>query len=225
MPGSVPPPAALSQSRLTTLSLCARSARGSREGLALAASLGVGLALWASAQHGALPAAGATLAFLTPAVWWDVRELRIPNLLTLPALLAVLLWSGGTGGWAGLGAALLAAGTALALLFGPFAWGWLGAGDVKALLVLAALWGTGAFLPALWWMLVIGGVGALVVLAVRGELGDLLRRWGRSLWLTLASRRPHYVPAAPGAAARQGLPFALAMGLGCAAYGFFGMPV
>jgi prepilin peptidase CpaA len=224
MSGSLPPPAALSQPRLTTLPLCARSAWGSREGLPLAASLGVGLALWASARHGALPAAGVTLAFLAPAVWWDVRQLRIPNLLTLPALLAVLLWGGLAGGWVGLGAATLSAASALALLFGPFAWGWLGAGDVKALMVLAALWGLDAFLPALWWMLVVGGALALGLLAVRGELGDLLRRWGRSLWLTLASRRPHYVPAAPGAAARQGLPFALAMALGCAAYGFWGTP-
>ena len=123
------------------------------------------------------------------------------------------------------GAALFAAGCTLALLFGPFAWGWLGAGDVKALLVLAALWGLEAFLPALWWMLVIGGVGAVGLLAMRGELSDLLRRWGRSAWLTLASRRLHYVPAAPDTTARQGLPFALAMGLGCASYGFFGMPL
>jgi prepilin peptidase CpaA len=225
MSGSIPPPAALSQPRLTTLPLCARSTWGSREGWSLAASLAVACSLWASALYGALPAAGATLVFLVPAVWWDVRALRIPNLLTLPALLAVLLWSGAMGGWAGLGAALFAAGCALALLFGPFAWGWLGAGDVKALLVLAALWGLEAFLPALWWMLVIGGVGAVGLLAMRGELSDLLRRWGRSAWLTLASRQLHYVPAAPDTTARQGLPFAVAMGLGCASYGFFGIPL
>ncbi|MEN8161684.1 MAG: prepilin peptidase, partial [Myxococcota bacterium] len=161
MSGSIPPQAALAPPRLTTLPLCAGSSRGSREGQAFAASLGVACALWAAAHHGALPAAAVTAAFLLPAVWWDVRERRIPNLLTVPALAAVLAWGGATGGWGGLGAASLAAGCMLALGFGPFAWGWLGAGDVKALMVLAALWGLEAFLPALWWMLVVGGIGAL----------------------------------------------------------------
>jgi len=181
-------------------------------------------ALWVSAHAGTLPAASGTAAFLAAAVWWDVRALRIPNALTVPALAAALLWTGIAGGWGAAGSALLATGVAVALLFGPFAWGWLGAGDVKALAVLAALWGLEAFLPALWWMALLGGVGALVVLGAHGELGDLLRRWGRSLWLSLASRRLYYVSAAPGATARAGLPFALAMGLGSAAYGLWGAP-
>jgi len=194
------------------------------EGRPLAASAFVLIALWVSAHVGTLPAAVGTAAFLTTAVWWDVRAFRIPNALTGPALAVVLLWAGMTGGWGAAGAALGAGLVALALLFGPFAWGWLGAGDVKALVVLAALWGLDAFLPALWWMLALGGVGALVVLAAHGELGALLRRWGRSLWLSLASRRLFYVSAAAGSSARAGLPFAVAMGLGSAAYGLWGTP-
>jgi hypothetical protein len=90
--------------------------------------------------------------------------------------------------------------------------------------VLAALWGLDPLLPALWWMLTIGGLGAVLLLAAQGELGDLLRRWGRSLWLSLASRRLHYVSAAPDSSARSGLPFAVAMGLGCAAQALWGAP-
>jgi prepilin peptidase CpaA len=181
-------------------------------------------ALWLSATLGNLPATIGTTTFLVVAVWWDVRELRIPNALTFPALAAALLWAGVSGGWGAAGGALGAALAALAVGLGPFAWGWLGAGDIKALAVLAALWGLDALLPALWWMASIGGVGAIALLAAHGELGDLLRRWGRSLWLTLSSRRLYYVSAAPGAKARAGLPFAVAMGLGCAAQGLFGAP-
>jgi prepilin peptidase CpaA len=224
MSGSSPPLAALAPPRPTSLPLRTRAAWGSRESWALAASLAVACALGASAVFGALPAAWATAAFLLPAVFFDVRELRIPNWLTAPALLATLAAATALGGWAGLGSAAGAAACLLALGFGPFAWGWLGAGDVKALMVLAALWGLDAFFPALWWMLVIGGVAALVLLTLRGGLGDLLRRWGRSAWLSLASRRIHYVPAAADATARQGLPFAVAMGLGCAAAAVWGIP-
>jgi prepilin peptidase CpaA len=219
--GVIPPRGALGVPRLGTLPL-----RGfSREGLAFAASGAVAGMLWFSADAGTLPAALGTTAFLSAAAWWDVRALRIPNALTAPALAGVLLWAGITGGWGAVGSSLLAAAIAVALLFGPFAWGCLGAGDVKALAVLAALWGLEAFLPALWWMLVAGGAGALVVITAQGELGDLLRRWGRSLWLSLASRRLHYVSAAPGSAARAGLPFAVAMGLGSAAYALWGAPL
>jgi len=225
MSSSASPPAAFAASRPTTRPLCVRSTWGSREGLPLLASFGVGLALLASARWGTLPAAGPTLVFLLPAVWWDVRELRIPNALTFPALAAVWLWSAIHGGASGIAEALAASACALALGFGPFAWGWLGAGDVKALMVLAALWGLEAFFPAVWWMLVVGGVGALLVLTARGGLIDLLRRWGRSIWLTLVRRRVYYVSAPPDSAARQGLPFALAMGLGCAACAVFGSPV
>jgi prepilin peptidase CpaA len=223
MSGSLPPPSAIAPPR-PTLPLRTRTAWGSREGIALAASLAVACALGMSAAEGALPAAWATTAFLLPAVFLDVRELRIPNWLTLPGLGFALVAATWAGGWHGLGEAALAAGCVLALGFGPFAWGWLGAGDVKALMVLAALWGLDAFLPALWWMVSLGGVGALVLLAMRRELGDLLHRWGRSAWLTLVSRRIHYVPAASDAAARQGLPFAVAMGLGCAVAGLWGLP-
>ena len=195
-----------------------------REVRPLVASVGVWAAVWAASHGGALPAAAGTAVFLAAAAWWDVRALRIPNALTLPALAAVLLWAGIHGGWGGAGAALGAAAAALALLLGPFAWGWLGAGDVKALAVLAALWGLEVFLPALWWMFAVGGAGALLVLAARGELTDLMQRWGRSLWLSLASRRLYYVAPATGSAARSGLPFALAMGLGSAAYGWWGAP-
>lgn len=220
MSGVIPPRGALGVPRLGMLPL-----RGfSREGLAFAASGAVAGTLWFSADAGTLPAALGTTAFLSAAAWWDVRALRIPNALTAPALASVLLWAGITGGWGAVGSSLLAAAIAVALLFGPFACGWLGAGDVKALAVLAALWRLEAFLPALWWMLVAGGVGALVVITAQGELGDLLRRWGRSLWLSLASRRLHYLSAAPDSAARAGLPFALAMGLGSAAYALWGAP-
>ncbi len=169
-----------------------------------------------------LPACGWAAAFLLVAIQQDLTRMRIPNWLTLPALAVALVLGAVGGGAAGALHALAGAGLALAVMFVPFAFRWLGAGDVKAGMVLGALWGPDIFPHAFWWMIVAGGVMAVVMVALRGELGDLLRRWGRSAWTTLMTRRVTYFGPAEGAT--TGLPFAVAMGLGAAAYQFWGTP-
>jgi prepilin peptidase CpaA len=180
-------------------------------------------ALWIGAASGRLPAFGWTAAFLFLAVEQDVRRMRIPNWLTLSSLLIALALGAYQGGLDGFGEALLGAGVALAILFLPFAVRALGAGDVKAAMVLGALWTTETFLPALWWMVVAGGVMAIVMVAARGQLFDMLRRWGRSAVLTVRAARLTYISPADGSAG-TGLPFAVAMGLGAAAYQIWGTP-
>ena len=182
-----------------------------------------GVLLW-TAQEAPLPALGGAAAFLLLAVEQDVRRMRIPNWLTAPALVGALGYAGFVGGLSGLGAALLGAAAGFAVLFVPFALRWLGAGDVKGCMVLGGFWGTANFLGAFWWMLVVGGVLAVGLLAAQGGFGDLLRRWLASAHLSSVRRRPIYVDADASAPARAGLPFAVAMGLGAAAFQLWGMP-
>ena len=172
-------------------------------------------------QERALPASGWAAAFLLIAAQKDLSELRIPNWLTLPALLAGILLGAAEGGAHGAAVSLAGAAAALAILFIPFAVRWLGAGDVKAAMVLGSLWGPADFVAALFWMLVAGGLLAVALVAVRGGLVDLLRRWGRSAMATIVRRRITYF--APEHAV-TGLPFAVAMVLGAAAYQVWGMP-
>jgi prepilin peptidase CpaA len=171
-----------------------------------------------------LPAPIGSAAFLFLAIHQDVRGMRIPNWLTLPSLLGALALGAWNGALAGAGTALAGAGIALAVLFVPFALRVLGAGDVKAGMVLGALWGADAFLPALWWMVLAGGLLALVLLTAQGALPDLLRRWARSAKHSLLLRRIVYFPPAESSAAAGGLPFAVAMGLGAAAFQTWGTP-
>lgn len=192
--------------------------------VALGAALGVCASFVLSGTDAPLPALGWAAAFLFLAVESDVRARRIPNWLTFPALAGALALAAWQGGLVGALHALAGAGVALAILFLPFAFRWLGAGDVKAVMVLGALWGREAIVPALWWMILVGGVLAVALLASRGELLDLLRRWGSSLWHSLLSRRPVYHAPARGSAAVEGLPFAVAMGLGAAAFQLWGAP-
>jgi prepilin peptidase CpaA len=167
---------------------------------------------------------GWAAAFLFFAVASDLRFHRIPNWLTLPALLVALLaspWVGATSGplEAALGAAL-----GFALLVGPYALGGMGAGDVKALMVLGAWLGPEATFGAAVWAVIAGGVFGLMMLALRGELGSYARRWGRTLFNTLTSRRIAYEPPAAGSIASGGIPFAAAIAVGLAAQWYGGSP-
>jgi len=171
-----------------------------------------------------LPVFGWAAAFLFFAVASDVRFHRIPNWLTLPALLVALLvspWAGATSGplESALGAAL-----GFALLVGPYAFGGVGAGDVKALMVLGAWLGPEATLGATVWAVIAGGAFALIILVLRGELGTFARRWGRTLLGTLTLRRISYEPPAAGSIAAGGIPFAAAIAVGLAAQWYGGSP-
>jgi prepilin peptidase CpaA len=190
--------------------------------VATAASVTAGF-LW-SAQESPLPAPAWAAAFLFLAIEHDVRSLRIPNWLTAGGLATALALAGFTRGAAGLGDALLGAGMALAVLFVPFLLRWLGAGDVKALMVLGALWGRELVVPTLFWMIVAGGALGIALIVARGELRDLCTRWGRSLWITLSTRRLVFFAPSPDSAAGGGLPFAVAIGIGASIHQIWGFP-
>lgn len=167
---------------------------------------------------------GGATAFLLFAMASDVRFHRVPNLLTLPALLGALLlspWLGGTSGplEAGVGAAL-----GFALLVGPYAVGGVGAGDVKALMALGAWIGPAATLEAAAWALIAAGSFGLALLLLRRELGGFVQRWGRILLASSSLRRIAYEPPPPESAAAGGIPFAVALAVGVAAQWLGGAP-
>jgi prepilin peptidase CpaA len=188
------------------------------------AVLTVTLLVWAPGKETPLPALGWAAAFLLFAVHQDVRSLRIPNWLTFPSLLGAIALGAVEAGLHGALVALLGAAVALGVGFVPFALRWLGAGDVKAGMVLAALWGAECYLGVFWWMLVVGGLLAVAFVAVQGGLLDLLSRWLRSAHASLATRRIVYFRPAAGSAAARGLPFAVAMALGATAFQLWGTP-
>ena len=100
----------------------------------------------------------------------DLRSRRIPNALTFGAAGAALVYSGVTGGWAGLGSAALGWLIGALAFIVPFALGGLGGGDVKLLAAIGAWLGpAGAFWVALYTG-VAGGVMALGVALATGYL-------------------------------------------------------
>lgn len=100
------------------------------------------------------------------AVWFDLRENRIPNALTLGALaLALALRAAGAGGFVD---GLAGAGVAFAIALPFFLVGGLGGGDVKFLAAAGALVGLERVFTALFLTAVVGGaMGILVMLRKR----------------------------------------------------------
>ena len=194
--------------------------------IAWSVASGLGLLLVGSGLMSSTPLSvfGWAAAFLFFAVMSDMRFHRIPNWLTLPALLVALLvspWAGATSG-----PLEAAAGVALGfvLLVGPYALGGMGAGDVKALMVLGAWLGPEVTLGAAAWAVIAGGAFGLTLLALRGELIPFARRWRRILASALTLRRVAYEAPASGSAASGGIPFAAAIAVGLAVQWYGGSP-
>jgi prepilin peptidase CpaA len=127
----------------------------------------------------------ALVALSVPAIWLDLTSRKIPNLLTLPFIAIGLLYHLWTGGWAGLFFSLVGLAAGLGLLLLPFATGGIGGGDVKYLGAVGALQGAGFTLATLIIGAGLGGICALVLLAVKGRLGRTLRRLSGFLFTPL----------------------------------------
>lgn len=99
----------------------------------------------------------------------DGWKLKVPNWLTFPMIVSGWVYSLASGGWTGLGYSVLATFFGLALLYGIYMVGGMGAGDVKLLA------GIGAWVHAehTWNIFattaLVGGVMAIVMIAYSGR--------------------------------------------------------
>lgn len=112
----------------------------------------------------------------------DLIYRRIPNWITLPAVLAALVYNGSTGDWAdGIQASLAGLAVGCALLLPPFAMGGMGGGDVKLLGALGAWLGSldvfNIFLFSAW----AGALGAILIMARNRTLVATIKK----LWETM----------------------------------------
>jgi len=181
------------------------------------------LVLWTGQDVSVMDLAFAT-AFLFIVVQQDVSRTRIPNMLTFPAFAAALGLAALRVGLNGLVLGFMGATLVFLVLLLPFAARAIRAGDVKALMVLGALWGPTAALGLLFWSTVFGSAIAIVLLTLRGGMGEMLGRWWNSLGATLALGRWTYFAAAPDAAARTGLPYGVPIALAVVALQRWGLP-
>lgn len=147
---------------------------------------------------------------------FDLRDRRIPNLLTLPAILAGLFLHLLTAGWHGLGLSAAAAGIAFVIFLVFWLAGGMGAGDVKLMTAVACVAG----LPHVAWLLILtalsGGVMAVALALWRGQFRETIMNVGAiAVHHRYAGLKPH-PDLNVGNARTLRLPYALAIAAGSA---------
>ena len=123
----------------------------------------------------------AALGIATLACATDLRSRRIPNWLTLGAMVAGLGFHALMPGGHGIAAAALGLVVGLFVFFPFFALGALGAGDVKLMAALGAWVGAAAVVNVALYGAVAGGVLAVAVALWHGYLRQALRNIGALL--------------------------------------------
>jgi prepilin peptidase CpaA len=111
----------------------------------------------------------------------DVRERRIPNRITGPAILAGLTLHMVYGGWGGLGDSALAGLIAGGIFLLFFLAGGMGAGDVKLMTAVGCFAGLSPLRMVVISTVVAGAVFALAVGIYNGRLRETLRNVGALL--------------------------------------------
>jgi Flp pilus assembly protein protease CpaA len=190
----------------------------------IAAAVG-GLLVWAHLRTAApLPAFWLGAIFLVVVTQQDVWRRKIPNWATGTGMLVGLGFHTWQGGVEELLISLAGIVLPLILLFAVYAAKVVGAGDVKALMVLGGLWGVPAVLSITVWTVFAAGAMGLVLLIARSETGAWLGRWGRMIRSPFVGDGFHYIAPESGAAARFPLPVATAIALASVAHLTFGGP-
>jgi len=156
------------------------------------------------------------IALIAIAVYTDFRWRIIKNILTLPAIALGLTLHALANGWAGLAAGLLGLGVGLGLMMIPFAFGQLGAGDVKLMAALGSLLGAFAVLNVFLYTTLAGGLLAMGIALYHKEGIDTLRRtWHLAKGLFIFRTAP---VASPEPRKAGTMPYGLAIAAGTITY-------
>ncbi len=119
------------------------------------------------------------------AVIFDQRERRIPNVLILAGLILGVVFNTYTEGFTGLIISLKGLAAGLALLFIPFVMRGIGAGDVKLLGMVGTFKGALFAFHTFIYMALWGGLIAVILLIIKGQMGKTLCRLWESAKLAL----------------------------------------
>jgi prepilin peptidase CpaA len=164
------------------------------------------------------------LLFSGLSIGFDVYQRRIPNWLVLTGAVGGIAFSLNEGGLS-LYDSLLGLVLGIAILFIPFALGWLGAGDVKLLGAMGALLGVSSLPRVFFYTALSGMVLALVSILLRGINWSVFQGTWRDFKLLVVSGGQIKPPTVTErvAAGNHALPYGVAIALG-ALVAFYGDP-
>lgn len=151
------------------------------------------------------------LLLLTVAIVMDIYFKRIPNWLTLTMLIAGLSSQIMLSGVAGLATSLGGIAVGFGCLFPFYLKGGMGAGDVKLLAAIGSFLSFKLTLLAAGYTLISGGLMALAVMLVRGNVKALMMRYVGMVKVFAGTRKLIYFP--PGEDEPGQLRFAYALAI------------
>jgi prepilin peptidase CpaA len=160
---------------------------------------------------------------LIVAAWIDGKELRVPNWITFPMVLAGLVFCTWTDGWAGLQSGLLGMVVGLLTLLPLYAVGGMGAGDVKLMAGIGAWLGPQVTWDAFCVSVVVGAVMAVIMVLWRKSWG---KHYGNFLmiaheWLTVKNPKDLSKIAAERKSQMLLLPYGIPICIGSIGYFFY----
>ncbi|MBD8069122.1 prepilin peptidase [Bacillus sp. PS06] len=106
----------------------------------------------------------------------DVKQRKILNIVTLPAILIGIISNTVTSGFHGLLFSLLGVLTGFALLFIPYVLNGMAAGDLKLVMAIGALKGSAFVFGSFLYIALFGGIIALIILLFQKDFMNTLKR-------------------------------------------------
>jgi prepilin peptidase CpaA len=124
----------------------------------------------------------------------DLRSYKIPNWLTFSTIIAGIVYYTYAKGYQGFLFSVKGVFLGIALLIFFYFMGGTGAGDVKLMGAVGGLLGPKGVFMAFLFTTLLGGIYAIVLLALHGGLKDKVKRYGMMLKTFIFSHRMIYIP-------------------------------
>lgn len=137
-------------------------------------------------------------AIVTAAALVDLHSRKIPNWLTFPTMAIGMALNGISMGGEGFLFSLKGAGVGIALLLIPYMMGAMGAGDVKLMGAVGSFLGAAGVFHACIISLLFGGIYAVILIIIRGNVVLFLKRYWLMLKNFLMYRQIQYIQPSPG---------------------------
>jgi len=128
------------------------------------------------------------------AVIYDIIFYKIPNWLTFPAAITAIAYHSIINGIDGFLFSIEGIGLGIALLIIFYLKGGMGAGDVKLMGAVGGLIGPKGVFVAFLFTAIVGGIYALVLMALHGFLKETVKRYILILKTSILTRKIIYIP-------------------------------
>jgi prepilin peptidase CpaA len=131
---------------------------------------------------------------LTIAAVSDIMFQKVPNWLTYPTMIGGIAYYTWMNGIEGFLSSVEGIGVGVVVLILPYLMGGMGAGDIKLMGAVGGLLGPKGVFTAFLFTAIIGGIYALIILALYGNLRDTFKRYGTMLKTFVLTQTMIYIP-------------------------------